>query len=81
MMQISKMQEIAEAMEFTTVMNRGEVDPSLEGIMHDLSYDFSKPLLQKYRPFIEKYYRYMCLKEYQECLNDWNHPGYGEEGE
>jgi len=62
-MQINTMLRLAEAMEFTTVMNRGEVDPTLNGIFHDLSYDFQKALLERYRPFIEKYYRYMVLKE------------------
>jgi hypothetical protein len=65
-MQKRTMARIAEAMEFTTIMNRGEVDPTLNGIIHDLSYDFSKPLLIAYMPFIEKYYRYMVLKEWLE---------------
>jgi hypothetical protein len=61
---------IIEYMEDTTLMNRGEVDPSLEGVILELKYQLHPLIIKTYMPFIERYYRYMVIKEWLE-FQEW----------
>jgi hypothetical protein len=63
-------QRLIEIMEDTTLMNRGEVDPSLEGILRELDYHFHPLIIKANMNFIEKYYRYMVIKEWLE-FQEW----------
>lgn len=58
--------EISYCMECTTDMNRGEVEPSLDGILFELESHFSQRDLKMSMDFIKKYYRYMVLNEWLE---------------
>lgn len=66
----SKLKNIFDCMEWTTLMNRGEVEPSLEGVILELEVHFSKRKIRIAMPLIEKYYRYMVIKEWLE-FQEW----------